>query len=366
MQFLVSKNLANTGKAQPDGDGQLALEKGLVSIIIPTYNHGRYLRDSIESALKQTYPHTEVIVVDDGSTDDTRAIVARYPVRYFFQSNQGTSAALNNGVRLSRGEFFMAVGADDMIAREYVAKTMGVMLKDKHTGLVYTGGRFFGESENAILPRKLYHRFSVLIGGRALGGEIGTIGGALTRREAFESVGGFDPKLTSYEDLDFVIRISLKGWKIKTVFELLYFPRKHGTELAHRHPDYESAEDKYARSLLDRKFWYLPLYRKLFFVYRVLFEKLFFMIQMPRAYLSAFREKYQITKRAKLYPWNNPNHEKNGTILAKLITTEIYDLLAARVAREPFLIEYHKGQLARLEALFLNLTTEDSSRRTYK
>jgi GT2 family glycosyltransferase len=239
------------------------------------------------------------------------------------------------------------------------------MLTNKRIGLVYTGGRFFGEREDIILPRKLYHRFSVLIGGRALGGEIGIIGGALTRRAAFESVGGLDPALVSYEDLDLVIRICLKGWKVKPVFELLYFPRKHGAELAHRHPEYDTLGDKYLRSVLDRKFWYLPLYRRLFFVYRVLFEKLFFMIQMPKAYLNAFSKKYRLTNRAKLYPWHNPTNQRNGAVLARLITTEIYDLLAARVAREPFLIKYHQEELARLEADFLNLTTEDSSRRVY-
>ncbi|MGD0405024.1 MAG: glycosyltransferase family A protein [Candidatus Bathyarchaeia archaeon] len=352
---MVSKSFVNSGSVQIGRNEQSPLEKGLVSIIIPTYNHGRYLKGSIESALNQTYSHTEVIVIDDGSTDDTKAVVANYPVKYVFQRNQGTSTALNNGIRLSRGEFFMAMGADDLMSEDYVAKTLRLMLTNRKIGLVYTGGRFFGEREEAILPRKLYHRFSVLIG------EVGVIGVALTRRTAFESAGGYDPTLVSYEDYDLAIRICLKGWKIKPVCEFLYFARKHDSEIAHRHPVPYSLKDQYFRRTLDRKFWFLQLYRRLFLAYHFLLEPFVFMVQMPKAYLSTISKNYRILNLAKLYPWHNAADRRNGVVFAKLIGREANYLLAARVARESCLIKYHLDQLTKRESDFADLVMRDAS-----
>jgi len=344
-----------SSSVQSGKKGQAALEKGLVSIIIPTYNHGRYLKDSLESVLKQTYPKTEVIVVDDGSTDDTKDVVAKYPVKYVFQNNQGTSAALNNGIRLSSGEFFMAMGADDMMSEDYVAKTLKLMLTDRNIGIVYTGGKFFGERNDNLLARKLHHRFSVLIG------EIGVIGVALTRRAAFESVGGYDPALASYLDYDLVIRISLKGWKVKPLFEFLYFARQHGSELAHVHPEPYTLKDQLARSGLDRKFWFLPLYRRLYLGYHFLLEPFVFMAQMPKAFFATISKNYRIVNSAKLYPWHNAANQRKGLFLAKLIAREANYLLAARVAREPPLINYHLEQIAKRESEFADLLMEDAS-----
>ena len=249
----------------------LGLEKGLVSIIIPTYNHGHYIRDSIESALRQTYRSVEVIVIDDGSTDDTKLVAENFPVKYIYQRNQGTSAAMNNGIKCSKGEFFITMGADDIIDSSYVAKTLQYMISDKRMGFVYTGVRFFGDRDEVLEPRKLYHPFSILIG-QSLGG----FGVSLTRRSAFESVNGFDDSLSAYEDLELYTRICLKGWRTKAIFEPLYNERKHWSELAHRHPEWGSSRDIYFRSLLDKKFWYAPLYRKMLYVYELIFERFFF------------------------------------------------------------------------------------------
>src|ERR1700685_1198678 len=82
-------------------------ESDLVSVVIPTYNRAYILGHSIESVLKQTYRPVEVVVIDDGSTDDTRRLVEHFgpPVRYFHQPNAGVSSARNHGLREARGEF---------------------------------------------------------------------------------------------------------------------------------------------------------------------------------------------------------------------------------------------------------------------
>src|SRR5690554_879710 len=88
----------------------------LVSVIIPCYNHGEYLSEAIESVLNQTYTPIEVIVIDDGSSDDTEKVAKRYPsVRYFFQENKGLSSARNLGITNSTGELLVFLDADDLL-----------------------------------------------------------------------------------------------------------------------------------------------------------------------------------------------------------------------------------------------------------
>src|SRR3712207_4601210 len=91
-------------------------EKPLVSIVIPCYNQAHFLGEAIESVLAQTYPHFEVVVVDDGSTDNTEAVAARYPgVRCIRQENQGLAAARNTGIRRSNGSYLVFLDADDRL-----------------------------------------------------------------------------------------------------------------------------------------------------------------------------------------------------------------------------------------------------------
>ena len=91
-----------------------------ISVVIPTYNSARYLADSIDSVLNQTLTPLEVIVVDDGSTDETSHVVRRYqdrgPIRYFYQDNSGPSTARNRGIAESRGDLIAFLDADDIWA----------------------------------------------------------------------------------------------------------------------------------------------------------------------------------------------------------------------------------------------------------
>ena len=87
----------------------------LISVVIPTYNYGHFVTEAVDSVLAQTYRHYEVVVVDDGSTDDTRARLAPYGdrIRYIHQENQGLSAARNTGIRAARGGVIGLLDSDD-------------------------------------------------------------------------------------------------------------------------------------------------------------------------------------------------------------------------------------------------------------
>ncbi len=109
----------------------------LVSVIIPCYNHGKYLPEAFESVWKQNYQNTEIIVVDDGSADDTKQITEKYQsVKYLYQSNQGLSAARNTGIKNSTGDFLIFLDADDWLLDDAIITNVNYMLQDEKIAFV--------------------------------------------------------------------------------------------------------------------------------------------------------------------------------------------------------------------------------------
>jgi glycosyltransferase involved in cell wall biosynthesis len=106
-----------------------APRRGLVSVVIPCYNAKRFLTETLESALAQSYPHTEIIVVDDGSTDGTAALIRAYAdrVKAEFGPNRGASAARNRGTVLAAGEFIQYLDADDVLPPEAVEQRVAAL-----------------------------------------------------------------------------------------------------------------------------------------------------------------------------------------------------------------------------------------------
>jgi len=233
----------------------LRIPEPLVSVIIPTYNYGQYIPEAIESILAQTYQNIEIIVVDDGSTDNTCEIVKKYPyIKYIRQEHKGLASALNTGVKHSKGKFFLALGADDKLHPTYIQRCLEEISKDDKIAFVWTATQEFGKSNRIRVPRILHHRFSVL---RGTGGQLGA---SLIRRKAYEDVGGYDESLEALEDWDFAIRLYKKGWKGKPIFEPLHFVRVHERQLTSssdkRKEYYKFIEARYPFMIL-----YVPLSR---------------------------------------------------------------------------------------------------------
>ena len=126
----------------------------VVSVVIPCYNAGDTLLETVESALASNYERLEVIVVDDGSTDDvTRVVLGSLPgsVRRVAQPNSGLSAARNTGVRIASGTFILPLDADDLIDPDYVPEAVDAMSADSTVGIVYSRATRFGATGRSCL-----------------------------------------------------------------------------------------------------------------------------------------------------------------------------------------------------------------------
>lgn len=199
----------------------------LVSIVIPTYNYGRFLGEAIESALSQTYAPVEVIVMDDGSTDDTPAVAATFGtcIQYRRQANQGVYAARQASLKFVRGEYFLNLDADNRLHPDCLAKTLHLLqnANDPHCVFVYTQHQHFGEAEGITrfpaydLARLKVRNYIDM--------------GALIRTDIVQRF-GFDPAFNSgYGDYDFFLTLAENGYRGVLLDEPLLFYRVHGASI---------------------------------------------------------------------------------------------------------------------------------------
>jgi glycosyltransferase involved in cell wall biosynthesis len=194
-----------------------------VSIVVVNFNYGRYLGEAIESALAQTYEPLEVLVVDDGSTDDSVAVAERYPVELVRQENAGVSHARNCGARRANGQLLVFLDADDLLEPDYVARCWQVLSAEPATvAYAYTTMRLFGTEEGIFESRDFSARFLVCDGNFIHAS-------ALMRREAFDQAGGFDPSWAlGYEDYELYVRMLNLGYSGVLLDEPLLCYRRHG------------------------------------------------------------------------------------------------------------------------------------------
>jgi glycosyltransferase involved in cell wall biosynthesis len=180
----------------------------LVSIVIPCFNQGRYLADAIASAVGQSHAPIEVIVVDDGSIDETPRVAAGFPAaRYVRQANAGTAVARNRGLRDARGELLLFLDADDRLVRDAVA--IGVASLDAHPGAAFATGHvrlLAADGTPWIVPAQEHEPLSYA--SLLRDNPIWTPGVVLYRRELLEAAGGFDPRAGGSADYDLNVRLA--------------------------------------------------------------------------------------------------------------------------------------------------------------
>jgi glycosyltransferase involved in cell wall biosynthesis len=182
-------------------------ENPLVSIIIPCFNYGRYLPEAFESIFSQSYPNIEIILIDDGSTDNTRQIVERYSnVKYFYQTNQGLSAARNAGIEKSSGDFLVFLDADDLLLPDAITTNLS-HLKQNEAFAFVSGAheRMYAEDgriEEVFQEIKPDHYNHLLFGNY-----IAMHASVMYRRWIFDSV-LYDISLNACEDYHLYLKIA--------------------------------------------------------------------------------------------------------------------------------------------------------------
>jgi glycosyltransferase involved in cell wall biosynthesis len=177
----------------------------LVSVIIPCFNHGRYLARAIESVLTQPYSNVEIIVIDDGSVDNTKEVADSYPsVKYQFQQNQGLSAARNTGIDHSAGNFLIFLDADDWLLKNAIGINAGYLEHDKSLGFV-SGAYIISKNgvEQEVKRQVNSEHYLRLLQGNY----ISMHATVMYNRKVFKNI-RFDPVLKACEDYDVYLRVT--------------------------------------------------------------------------------------------------------------------------------------------------------------
>jgi glycosyltransferase involved in cell wall biosynthesis len=206
-----------------------------VSIIIPCYNYGKFLDTAINSALSQTYPNIEVVVIDDGSTDNTLDVVKKYEgrIKFINQSNKGVSSSRNNGIDNSIGEWILPLDADDWISPNYILDALSLI--DNYKTIIF--GRYYFVDTNLKLLNKHYPSIdktekeileSCTLKNLIL--ENSMTNTALYSKKMWEICGGYNEFFQIGEDWEFYINMISNGTIVKFMCQnepyLLY--RIHG------------------------------------------------------------------------------------------------------------------------------------------
>ncbi len=213
----------------------------LVSIVIPAFNHGKFLHAAIDSILNQTYPNIELIVIDDGSTDNTKEVLSNYGDQFFWksQSNMGQAATLNKGWAMSTGEILAYISADDFLLPEAVAKIVARLLSDSDLVLCYPD--FCLVDENSRIIRRIKapeFDFCKMVSKL----QCAPGPGAFFKKEAYLKAGEWNTCLVRFPDYDYWLRLALYG-KFEHLSENLASFRVHLGSTSSRSLSEKSADE---------------------------------------------------------------------------------------------------------------------------
>jgi glycosyltransferase involved in cell wall biosynthesis len=200
----------------------------VISVIIPCYNYGHLIADTLQSIISQTYGDWEIIVVDDGSTDNTADVVREYVGRdkrisFHQQQNAGPSAARNKALQIAKGDFIQFLDADDLLERKKFEVQLQLFRENPHAGIVYGSVRYFTKdpcdpadrlftywgSDKEWMPKLTGPGLEILPA--TLKGNIAHISSLMFRKQVVEQAGAWDVNKRAAEDYLFLLRCAMNN-----------------------------------------------------------------------------------------------------------------------------------------------------------
>jgi len=203
----------------------------LVSIIMPACNAQEYIKEAIDSVLGQSYKNFELIVVDDGSTDKTRDIIAGFKsdkIKYSYKENEGAASTRNVGIKNSKGKFIINLDPDDTMTPDFITKHLQEFEKHPEADLVYCNDRLIDTDGKLIrvIERPEYTDRKPLIRDLFRCGYSMVPFGTCIRRGVYDKIGFYDEALLAGEDYDMMRRFVKGGLKMHHLRDALYLRRK--------------------------------------------------------------------------------------------------------------------------------------------
>lgn len=222
----------------------------MVSVIIPTYNYGKYISEALQSLVNQTYTDWECIIIDDGSTDNTKAIVDEWLVKdnrisYYLQQNAGPTSARNFGITKAKGEYILFLDADDLLQKDKLKSHVIAFESNRNVDIAYGDVRYFFEAK----PNELFYSmrpenkpWTTKYSGRGRGlvdtvikQNVMVTSSPLIKKKVLQNSGGFDPKLIKLEDWELFQRWAIDDYYFHFVDapESLVLMRAHATSFSY-------------------------------------------------------------------------------------------------------------------------------------
>ena len=237
-----------------------------VSVIIPAYNSAKFIREAIESVYSQTYKNLEIIIIDDGSTDDTKKIAQNYNerIKYFYQKNMGPASARNSGIKKSTGDYIAFLDADDIWEKTKIEKQLSILKKYPKYKFVYCDANFVN-SNKITIPN--YPRRVEILKGDILLPFINTyfllLPTIILDSKCISKIGYFNNNLKVGEDFDFILRLT-KNYKGYGIGEKLYIRRVHENSLSRQDYKLDSQNDIYIlKKFIKENPVYYKTYKKI-------------------------------------------------------------------------------------------------------
>ncbi len=196
----------------------------LISVIIPTYNRKDFIIEAVESVLQQTYQNWEAIIIDDGSSDNTKAALTPFltdsRIKYFYQDNQGQSVARNRGISKSTGAYICFLDSDNKWLPKKLELSVAAALNNPSVDVIY-GDNIIIDVEGREISRDSMKKYSGSITDKLLRDNFISMNTTMTKRECFEVMGGLDEGDRLAEDYELWLRMS-------TRYKFLYIPEYIG------------------------------------------------------------------------------------------------------------------------------------------